>query len=68
MKTVKNGLMMVINGFIVFQANGQTGQTDVASILARRVAVEMSGKKTEHISFKNGWLKRLKTVLFFRFR
>ena len=45
MKTVKNGLKMVINGlFRYFQANGQTGQTDVASILARRVAVEMSGK------------------------
>ena len=57
---------MVINGFIVFQANGQTGQTDVASILARRVAVEMSGKKTELMSFKNGSLKRLKMVCNFQ--
>jgi hypothetical protein len=32
------------------EANGQTGQTDVASILARRVAVEMSDSDNENVS------------------
>ena len=32
------------------EANGQTGQTDVASILARRVAVEMSDSDNENAS------------------